>query len=383
MIYWPTLILFASLPLYVIRWKYFGMFPTTLLELFIWIYALQWIWYYVTDADAPSVGTLVKKVQKQRGVVLLFVAATIGVVVSAQPIQAVGIVRAYMLEPLIIVGILLYYQHISGHEVRSAVIKGLAVAAVYVSIIGIMQSMFGLWQFGANQATRAHGLFNNGNALALFIGPVIWLILYEKSWSNIARFGLLTLVVTAFFFSDSTGGIIAMALSTVLVVIDTFIPMKRIRQWYVPIASMLTLLTAGILLFFAPYYSVETDNPWDRTWGTTQSRICLWEGTRALLQDHVLFGVGVSGFKESYAENYVTCDAEPLEYPHNFWMTVWAELGLVGVLGLLVILMQRGRRIAVGAQVALVYLLLHGVVDVPLFKNDLAVLFATLFVVDE
>ena len=127
---------------------------------------------------------------------------------------------------------------------------------------------------------------------------------------------------------------------------------------------------------------------------TLQFRLCLWEGTRNLLLDHPLLGAGLSGFKELYSQKYFTCDAEPLEYPHNWGLNFWTETGILGLAGFVGILWRYFKSVKVskcqcvnGKKTnaycllpiafisAMTYWLVHGLVDVPYFKNDLALEF--------
>jgi O-antigen ligase len=86
---------------------------------------------------------------------------------------------------------------------------------------------------------------------------------------------------------------------------------------------------------------------------------------------------------------------QPLEiymYPHSIVLNFWSELGLLGVIGFFWIIVMffifgiRAYRIArraqdpfayaiLGLMTALLATIVHGLVDVPYFKNDLAVLF--------
>lgn len=61
-------------------------------------------------------------------------------------------------------------------------------------------------------------------------------------------------------------------------------------------------------------------------------------------------------------------------------MTVMAELGALGALGFIWLFWVASKyisreRISFGISLALSYILLHGLIDVPYFKNDLSVLF--------
>ena len=156
----------------------------------------------------------------------------------------------------------------------------------------------------------------------------------------------------------------------------------------VKLLGIITVL-AGILFFFnISRFAPEVGDPYVReSTDTLQFRFCLWEGTRDLLLERPVFGAGLSGFKELYSQQYFTCDAEPLEYPHNWVLNFWTEMGVLGLVGFLLLLAmyfrnvgsylsdKRTRWLALGFSAAMIYWLIHGLVDVPYFKNDLALEF--------
>ncbi len=90
-------------------------------------------------------------------------------------------------------------------------------------------------------------------------------------------------------------------------------------------------------------------------------------------------------------EEYKAKHWRPVEiykYPHNIFLNFWTELGLTGmVLFALVIgkflfiglkLLEtdcRNKGIILGLIGAMMAIFIHGLVDVPYFKNDLSVLF--------
>jgi O-antigen ligase len=88
-----------------------------------------------------------------------------------------------------------------------------------------------------------------------------------------------------------------------------------------------------------------------------------------------------------YDEYKLAKHTEFLLYPHTILFNIWVELGLAGVFVFLLLfvrfftavlagLRSTGQReLQVGLLAAMVTLLGHGLVDVPYFKNDLAVLF--------
>jgi O-antigen ligase len=105
-----------------------------------------------------------------------------------------------------------------------------------------------------------------------------------------------------------------------------------------------------------------------------------------MLKDHPVFGGGLSGYPGRVAPYHDAYWIELFQYPHNIILNFWSELGLAGLAGFLWIV---GRFYAVAAaayrkggewlpaalMAAMAALLVHGLVDVPYFKNDLAFLF--------
>jgi O-antigen ligase len=73
-------------------------------------------------------------------------------------------------------------------------------------------------------------------------------------------------------------------------------------------------------------------------------------------------------------------------YPHNIFLNFWSELGLLGALLFSWIIakflwqsstlyLKEKNFLALGLCGAMLVILIHGLVDVPYFKNDLSVLF--------
>jgi O-antigen ligase len=132
-------------------------------------------------------------------------------------------------------------------------------------------------------------------------------------------------------------------------------------------------------------------NPSDPN-NTLVSREHLWQATLRMLQDHPIFGTGLYGFRRSIQPYRGGVYQENLIYPHNIVLNAWTETGLLGLAAFLWLLVQtflvswRGwtsgpvawRAIQLGIFLAMVAIVVHGLVDVPYFKNDLALEFWTL-----
>jgi O-antigen ligase len=108
-----------------------------------------------------------------------------------------------------------------------------------------------------------------------------------------------------------------------------------------------------------------------------------------MLRDHPVLGSGLSGFARTIGPYRGGVYQEDLIYPHNIVLNFWTETGLLGVAAFGWLLIQafrsayRGwragadawRPLQLGVLLAMVAVVVHGMVDVPYWKNDLSLEF--------
>jgi O-antigen ligase len=126
----------------------------------------------------------------------------------------------------------------------------------------------------------------------------------------------------------------------------------------------------------------ERLNPLRQTGGF---RIDLWVSSLQMIRDHPLLGVGLDNFVYLYQQVYLRegAAAEPnLSHPHNWVLHMWLELGLVGLIAFVWLLVTFARQIrntrgwvVAGATGAVVDMLIHGLIDNSYFLVDLAFVF--------
>jgi len=128
-----------------------------------------------------------------------------------------------------------------------------------------------------------------------------------------------------------------------------------------------------------------------------QLRLNIWQGAWAMIKDHPMLGVGLRNYQNlatQYQEFYyqpqtgqlISTETHP--YPHNLFLAIWVELGLLGLLVFLAILIKffiQGHKttktnistplVTISIMAALIAIVAHGLVDTPYFKNDLSTLF--------
>ncbi len=371
---WAFLLFVAFLPTYLIRFPLGGI-PTTALEVLFAILAVAWFLKREKRLiDIKGWGALL---------LLWLGVATFQMFVSPDFRAAAGVWKAYFIEPVLF--FLMACDMLRTHEERDRALRALAGTAVAIGALALVQHFTG-WGVPppfngvpippATEAEfRSTAFYGFPNAIGLFLAPLIPLFLgclwadrkkkiLAPFWAGAVIFSGLALVL-----AESEGAIIGVAAG--VVASGVLHPKSR------KLALAGTAL-AAVLLLASPLRPVLLEKATLSDW-SGRVRKEIWSETSAMLKDRPLLGAGLSGYKTIFAPYHKAGHIEIFQYPHQLILNFWVELGLAGVVVFLLIMARffqqalatRAWTLA-GAGVAL---LVHGLVDVPYFKNDLAMLF--------
>ncbi len=372
------------LPTYLVRVELGGI-PFTLLELFI--ISLAVIFFVRHRLYRLSyLKTALDKVPFKLATAVFFAAATLAVLVSPDLRAALGEWRAYFVEAIVFY--IIFVNVIKSRQQVKFVLYALGSSALVVSAYAIIQSFTG-WgipdPWSVAELRRVTAWYGYPVAVALFLAPIVGLfsglLVFAKN-SKIAPAWSFSLVVIilgtlSVFYTHSRGALVAIILG--LAVLSFF---TKYRWWLVGLVVLAIIVLAvmpGVSDRFLDVFQGE-DN-------STNVRFVMWQGTWRLLTDHWLFGAGLAGFPQLYDVYREARHTELLLYPHNIILNFWVELGLVGLAAfvwLVILFFRRVRRayqrqvdkaLVLGTMAAMIILLVHGLIDVPYFKNDLAILF--------
>ena len=368
-------------PSYVVRWHY-GPLPTTLLETAILVtllaFALEW-W--------RSRAGLEWRVSFTAPTLLFVVAAAMAVVAAPSRVAGLGLFRAYMIEPIAF-GLVVMHV-VTGARRALLILSGFAVAGVVVAVPNAVVVILALLAHTYDVLqTPPVVIYTTANALALFLGPLIAvagsLFLHGTERAvRVASGAFLLVAVPSMLLTFSRGGYLAMAGVAVGLALS-----HRRRLWL--LAG--TVVAGGVLAAIPPIFhriSVEFQNVGGTTFFGRAGRIELWKATLEMLRQHPIFGAGLSGFAERVAPYWNANHPERFIDPHNIVLNFWVETGVLGVLAFAWLLVAafraswhgwkasdaEWRPIFLGVLLALVAIVIHGLVDVPYFKNDLSLEF--------
>lgn len=417
---WALFIILASLPAYLIRFN-IGPIPLTLLESMIIIIFITWIiknkpWLRLRKSAWQE---RTKKYPYYLEIIAILIAAWIALAIAGFNNSALGIFKAYFLEP-----IMLYIVIINcGKGVEKKFLWPLTISALLLSLFAVFQQLTGSFIvnpfWAALETRRVTSVFPYPNALGLFLAPIFFLSIslfyfYPKRSNLIIAAKKIFIIVSllssvvAIFFARSEGALISIIGALFVVAILTN---KKSRRF----AISLTALGIIFLMVYAPAwkYVQQKATLMDLS---GQIRRQQWSETMSMLKEgRIISGAGLSKYQEKvlpfhqegifvknddpefqrhvvWNEEYRKKVWQPVEiylYPHNIFLNFWTEIGLLGALlftwliarylfealKLLKNTQGRHRYLILGLIGAMSTIIIHGLVDVPYFKNDLAILF--------
>ena len=381
---WGIYLIVLLLPTYQIRFQILNI-PATFLEGLILILAIVELFYLIKTNRLKEffVNQIKKPVAQTILIGLFLLAATVSVFVAPDLEKAAGLWKAFFVEPIIFFYLMI--QIINAPEKLQKLFKSFAWLVIYLSAFGIYQFFtlanlpFNWWAVDV-ASRRITSLVNHPNALALLIGPLLgMIIIYALTSSKVLKEKLFwtagSLGLVSFILSFSRAGWLALAISVVFFGLFT-----KYKKLVVVVSLIIILLVLAI-----PFPREKILSLIDGKDLAQQNRIVLWTAAVDIIKNNPLLGVGLKGFREAYKDYPLGPDQVRQNYPHNFFINFWVELGLlglIGILGLLILfykkiwqLFKQNKSLALTIATGMTIVLLHGMVDVPYFKNDLTVLF--------
>jgi O-antigen ligase len=204
--------------------------------------------------------------------------------------------------------------------------------------------------------------------------------LISKRWWIAAAVQALALLL-----SMSYGGFLSVAVAGVFLLLC--MPNKQLRK---KIFISGTIAAALFIAILSQTENFREHFAADRSSGLVRTQI--WVTSWALIRQHPITGIGPNTFEQAYRKEVPRHYFPPLEWlvaqPHNLYLTLWLETGILGLMTFLGLLIyhtwflfrtffrdERHRGITIVSLAALLAILVHGCLDTPYFKNDLAIEF--------
>ncbi len=425
---WAIMLTIALLPVYLLRFKIFGL-PTTWLEIMIWLCVVAWLIKNWRNLSAAlKYNWRAKKIfcpyPWSWEITALLAITLIALAVNNFAWSALGVWRAYFLEPILFY--LLVVNVVGRERMLDKIIWPLSWSALAVSAVAWYQQFVDLkflnpvWSLMG----RATSIFEYSNAVGLYLAPIIillvgWLLATErraglkhKNWQLVYLSLVIIVSLGAIVFARSDGALLGLAAA---LFIFGLLANKKIA-----VITATLAVCAGLTVYFTPALKLYVGDQLALKNLSGEIRKLQWKETWKMLNQggRWFWGAGLDGYQAAIkpyhqeglffnkdrdpdfkqktiaSADYRATHWQPVEiykYPHNIWLNFWSELGLLGMLLFVWLLLkyfyfgvknfwrlpakQSERYVVLGVTAAMITVIIHGWVDVPYFKNDLAVLF--------
>ncbi|MDD2354342.1 MAG: O-antigen ligase family protein [Patescibacteria group bacterium] len=415
-----VLLIILLLPSYLIRFHLLGI-PFTFLEAMIIISFSFWF----IKTTKLKLGSWLKNRKKRfpypfaKEIIIILVAAFISSLITNFSSASLGILKAYFFEPIMLY--ILILNILPGKSGRNKIINMLALSALVTALFAILQKYTGIFIFNdfwqATQTRRVVSWFGYPNAIGLFLAPIIMIIAgqlaaLKKDKSRKYYFSLVFFSLTiissllAIYFAHSEGALIALLASTFVFIFFSGRVGKIITS-----ASFVILFLSVIFIPSLKTLAIDKLTLQDLSGEIRKQQ---WRETMMTInKKSFILGNGLSNYQETVTpfhqegiffnrdkmENFHSIlygNAQlrakywqPVEiymYPHNIVLNFWSELGLLGLLGFIILIIKfivksfllfkkNNNLLALGLLSAMLTIIIHGLVDVPYLKNDLSVQF--------
>lgn len=374
---------------YFLRFSVFSI-PFTALEVFTYLLFGMWILNKIIN-NRP-VRPQRRKVFYLMGAVAIVSGALIGALNAPNLIHipsgidlearkmALGIWKGWVFAPF------LYFIVLADTLKGKKAVEKLLRMFVYSSaLVALTAHIFGVVAEGVTIDTRLRGFYVSANYLALYLVPAALIAIHffikrnkEEVPTRYLDLTALLLILYALFFTKSYAGIIGLFGALGLYLITLALKKPAVRKKAGMGIAVLFILFAVVIIsqINTPKFKQFLD--WENR-SSTSVRLEIYRTSVDLIGQSPMLGVG-PGLFQAYYQNQApeTLGHAPLEWnmphPHNVFLGFWLGAGLLGLLGFVSLIVLAHARFTF-VLVAFWGMLIHGMFDMPFWKNDLAMIF--------
>ena len=409
-----TAVIFLT-PFYILRVRNLSI-PTNGLELLIIAAVIGWAFYCLRNKKMFFTADI--KILALSGFII---AGGVLSALASEPalrLPSLAIFRAFIFEPIIFA---LALQAAIKQKIfsSSSIIRAYVFSASFVALLSLAGALLNhfnnsLFEGFLTYDGRLKGFYLSPNHLAMYLAPAVPLVIAQAvsrlmsardPSTRISRSGkgfltlmtlaglpladifLASIILSALFLTKSFGAIAATAIGLWFFATIYF---KNRRKLWLEVSAVLVLPLLFLVAKEAQVLFVDPER------SSLASRLMIWRSALTILRDHHIFGIGPGNFQEYYLayQKYFSPYLEwAVPQPHNLLLALWLQTGILGVIGFVWLIFNRFKKlvnrlksdlnqsdkiITAAVVSAVVIILMHGLVDTTIWKNDLATMFFVL-----
>lgn len=357
-----------AMPLYLLKVSFLGV-PTNVFEILMLLTIILFLKGAVASKNKFSG-------QKEHlvPIVMLIGGLLLSTLYSESYSVGLGIIKSWFIIPIVFAWVCA--QVLNRKEILQAIYLSVFLAACVAAIYFFL----GRITFDG----RLQAFYNSPNYLAMYLAPAIIIGIFL--WKENVKFycASLLIIIFAFYLTQSYAAWLAVAVSILFLMIIK----KETLNWR---KMAMVFLIAGTFLFLQNGTDKLNNLISFTERSSASSRMMIWSSAWKIGWDNSVIGIGAGNFQVKYLE-YQKYFPPYLEWavpqPHNLFLAVWLQAGLLGLIGFVWLIFLLGKSfwqnknpskedyICLGI---ILYILLHGLVDTTYFKNDLSAVFWLVF----
>jgi len=388
-----------SLPLYLVRFR-IGWIPTTFLELMI--YFLFMVWWIKKISWRGIRGyclSVIEKISQLNPLFipiwLIFIGTTLSVWFSSDLKTSAGLWKAYFLDPLLF--LFVFVDVIKKENQIRKTLKYLVYSGILTALISLTAywPKLSLVRDGFTYTGRLKGFYLSPNHLAMFITPLFlisgWLCLTARfKKEKIFWFLVLLLFLLVLYLTYSYGAWFGLGISLIFGLLMIY--QAKIFSFKKSLLILVLLTLLGLGLIYQQSSTIKFKDLLFSSRSSWQSRLIIWRVALEILKDNPFLGIGPGLFQKiylAYQDRFPPYLEWAVPYPHNLFLAFWLQTSLIGFLGFLWLMGKifylTIKKIGLVARkdfslflvflMVFVYILSHGIIDTPYWKNDLSLMF--------
>lgn len=380
-------ILLLAAPLYLVKFKV-GPLPANLLMALL---PLLWLLSFIQITASGKWENFEKywsSSPKSIGwpIIIFVIAATISLGISQFSQAALGQYLVWIIQPIVsFIFAAWYWKDAPEHQHPLIVIAYVFLGASGIFALIQFFTFFGLpdiWWGNSVEPKRAISFFEHPNGFSLFVAPLAALVLPDLTnrFFKKQKSGWLALFAWLCGLSGLAVSLSRGSWFGVAAAVGVFVLIKG--NWKVWLVALLAFLVAALLIFnishlryrlILPFYGEKS----------AVARLSLWQTGWEMVKDRPFAGQGLTGFSREWYKFNKDPNLDHYNFPHNIFLNFWIETGMLGLLSFLALSLwiiwkglHKSAKIAVqAASLGLIAIFIHGLIDIPYFKNDLALEF--------
>ncbi|MBU1152242.1 O-antigen ligase family protein [Patescibacteria group bacterium] len=357
---------FFFLQSYLIRFS-LGSYPTNLQEILIGIAALSCFAWTIKE------GRLLKSIRelKKYWVIWGFVGLSIFTIATNQIINNLDLIRHLKFLFFAIALVLMFFEVFRTKEEK---IKAFEIAGKGALVFGIFSAVYNLMGYNITHDFRLLGPLDSAVYLAFYLTPFMLFFLFRCTRDHKKQYLIYAILLAILIAFTRSMGAIGGSFATIAIYFFTQQRFKTKTPKYLIITG--AILISALIFYTKILPTIQTN------YSSLDERGEIWQVSTQLLKENLVTGLGLGQFQSHYAANaQEILNRPPLDLivlqPHNIFLLFYFQFGFPGLIFLLYLIYTGIKKTSHPSTTLFIalYFLIHGLIDTPLFKNDLMILF--------